>query len=113
MPAFPGVSTWAGLPPTPFSLATDLGRWLFGVGAHMWTVDVARAYRQLRTDPLSALLFGITLDGARYVDVPLPIGCRTSGAACVRVMSAITWIMSRRGHHTLVYFDDFVGCEAT
>ena len=28
-------------------------------------------------------------------------------------MSAVTWIMSRRRHHALVYVDDFVGCEAT
>ena len=31
----------------------------------------------------------------------------------MRVMPAITWIMSRRGHHALVYVDDFVGCETT
>ena len=74
----------------------------------MWTADVARGYRQLRGDPLSAPLFGITLDGIGYVNVALPFGCRTSGAACVRVISAITWIMSRRGHHALVYVDDFV-----
>ena len=28
-------------------------------------------------------------------------------------MSAITWIMSRPGHHALIYVDDFVGCEAS
>ena len=78
----------------------------------MWTADVARAYRQLRADPLSVPLFRITLDGVGYVDMALPFGCRTSRAG-VRVMSAITWIMSRRGHHALVYVDDFVGCEAT
>ena len=26
-------------------------------------------------------------------------------------MSTITWIMSKRGHHVLVYIDDFIRCE--
>ena len=57
--------------------------------------------------PLSAPLFGITHD------IALPFGCRTSGAACVRVMSAITWIISRRGLHALLYMDDLVRCKAS
>ena len=38
--------------------------------------------------------------------VTLPFGCRTSG---LHVMSAITWIMSKHGHHVLVYVDNTRG----
>ena len=63
--------------------------------------------------PCRPPLFIITLNGTSYVNVALPFGCHTSGAACMRIMSGITWIMSRHGYHALVYVDDFVGCEAT
>ena len=60
--------------------------------------------------PLAQPLFGTLVDGRRYVDVALPFGCRTSGAACVRVTSAVAWLMRRQGFHALVYVDS---CEAS
>ena len=91
----------------------DVSRHLIneGIEVYCWTTDVSWVYRQLWGDPLSAALYCITLDSATYIDMALPFGCRTSGAACIRVTSANTWLMSRRGHHLLVYVDDFIGCE--
>lgn len=84
-----------------------------GTSAVFWAADVARCYRQIRACPLSVPLFGITMDDMLYVDISLPFGCRTSGAACVRVTDAIGWAMSREGYNIKVYVDDFVGCEPT
>ena len=83
-----------------------------GTGAFLWSVDVSRAYRQLRTDPLSTALFGIVFGDAFFVDVALPFGCRSSGAACVCVTNAICDIMTQEGFTVIVYVDDFIGIEA-
>ena len=94
---------------------SDIGDRLcqLGSGAYLWSIDVSRAYRQLRTDPLSAALFGITHNGGFYVDTALPFGCRSSGAACVRVTQAICDFMRTEGFHVTVYVDDFIGVEST
>ena len=84
-----------------------------GEGCFMWSADISRAYRQIRSDPLSAPLFGITLGSDFYIDTALPFGCRTSGAACVRVTNAFAWIMRQAGFNVEVYVDDFIGCEET
>ena len=82
-----------------------------GSGAFLWSVDVSRAYRQLRTDPLSTPLFGVVFGDLFFVDIALPFGCRSSGAACVRVTQAICNIMKQEGYTVLVYVDDFIGIE--
>ena len=84
---------------------------LAGSGTFLWSVDVSRAYRQLRTDPLSAPLFGIVFGDHFFVDIALPFGCRSSGAACVRVTKAICEIMRQEGFTVIVYVDDFIGIE--
>ena len=69
--------------------------------------------RQLRSDPLRAPLFGITYENQFYVDIALPFECRSSGASCVRVTSAIMWMLKQQGFHGFVYVDDFIGIEAS
>ena len=117
-----GKSVNAGIPrreylgrPWSYSLPTvsQVGARMAGIGkgTYLWSADVSRAYRQLRTDPLSAPLFGITFEDSIYIDIALPFGCRSSGAACVRMTSAIAWIMAQMGYYTTVYVDDFIGAE--
>ena len=52
--------------PHSYSLPSvaDLARHLIeqGQGAYIWSADVLRAYRQLRSDPLALPLFGIIVD---------------------------------------------------
>ena len=120
----PGRSVNSGIPrreylgaPYIYTLptVTQVGDRLhdLGPGAYMWSADISRAYRQLRTDPLSSPLFCITMDEQLYIDTALPFGCRSSGAACVRMTAAIRWMMSKRNWFTLVYVDDFIGVELT
>ena len=82
-----------------------------GTNSHIWSADISRAYRQLRADPLAVPLYGITYEDRLYVDIALPFGCRSSGASCVRVTSAILWILHKMGYNGLAYVDDFIGVE--
>lgn len=41
-----------------------------GQGAFIWKADLARAYRQLRADPVDAALLGMMHRGKRYIVVP-------------------------------------------
>ena len=119
-----GYSVNAGIPrreflgePLLYSLPTvsmvgDRLRTL-GHGSYIWAADVSRAYRQLRADPLAAPLYGITFGGSFYVDIALPFGCRSSGASCVRMTSALLWMLKKLGFHGLVYVDDFIGVEGS
>ena len=75
----------------------------------MWCADLARAYRQLRTCPLSAPLLGIAIDGQHYTDIAPPFGCRTSSMACARTTNAVVYLLRKKGHHVHCYLDDFVG----
>ena len=84
-----------------------------GAGAYIWKADLERAYRQLRVDPLDTPLLGIEVDGLYYLDLCPSFGCRSSSSACQRTSSALSYLMAKRGFHTLAYLDDFAGCEQT
>ena len=58
--------------PNILNLADEVTR--LGRACYMWSADLARAYRQLRTCPLSTPLFGITLEGKYYLDAAPPLG---------------------------------------
>ena len=77
----------------------------------LWTIDLARAYRQLRTDPLSVPLLGITVNNKKYFDIAPPFGCRTSSMACARTTNAIVYLLKNKGYFVLCYLDDFIGVE--
>ena len=78
---------------------------------YMWSIDLAHAYRQLRTDPLSLPLLGITFNNMKYIDLAPPFGCRTSAMACARTTSAVVYILNHKGFKTFCYLDDFLGIE--
>ena len=80
-----------------------------GKNCWVWSVDLARAYRQLRTCPLSVPLFGIKAENKFYFDIAPPFGCRTSALACATTTNAITYLMKKAGFFSLCYLDDFIG----
>lgn len=85
---------------------------LVGSGAYIWKADLARAYRQLRTDPIDTPLLGVTFDQKIYIDNCPPFGCRSSSAVCQRTANAVVYMLARQGHHCIAYLDDFSGCES-
>ena len=97
--------------PGILDLAEEISR--LGEGCFVWCADLARAYRQLRTCPLSTPLFGITHDGKYYIDAAPPFGCRTSSMACARTTGAVVYLLRKMGHFALCYLDDFVGVAST
>lgn len=84
-----------------------------GSGSYMWTIDLARAYRQLRTCPLSTPLLGIQNNNKFYVDFSPPFGCRTSAYFCARTTAAVQWLLEKKGVVLLCYLDDFIGIAPT
>ena len=84
-----------------------------GRGCYLWSADLARAYRQLRTCPLSTPLLGIKFKGKHYTDIAPPFGCRTSSMACARTTNAVVYLLRKKGHYVQCYLDDFVGVART
>lgn len=83
-----------------------------GRGAFIWKADLARAYRQLRADPIDAPLLCIQFQGKVFIDKCPPFGCCSSSAACQRVANALAYLMAEKQHHCLAYLDDFAGCSS-
>lgn len=79
----------------------------------LWKADLARAYRQLRVDPIDTPLLGFGFDSQIYLDMCPSFGCRSSSGACQRVSSAVAYIMATRGFRVLAFLDDFAGVEDT
>lgn len=79
--------------------------------AWLWKADLARAYRQLRVDPIDTPLLGFSVDSQTYIDLCPSFGCRSSSGACQRVSSAVVYIMAKKGFNILAFLDDFAGCE--
>lgn len=86
---------------------------LAGRGAWLWKVDLERAYRQLRIDPLAYPLLGIRHNDKYYVDICPSFGCRVSGAAQQRVSEALCALLHTKGYKVLAYVDDFGGVQAS
>ena len=90
---------------------TDLLRLVIqaGKGAFLWSVDLERAYRQLRVCPLSVPLLGLYFESSYFLDLAPPFGCRMSAMACARTTGAVAWLLQQQGYKVLVFLDDFIG----
>ena len=80
---------------------------------YLWKADLARAYRQLRTDPFDVPLLTIHFEGQYWVDVCPSFGARLSGAACQRTTTAVVYLLAKNNIWSLAYLDDFCGVAAT
>ena len=76
----------------------------------LYKIDLSRAYRQLRSDPMDWPLLGIEWEGEYYVDLAIPFGLRHGASACQRTSEAAGEIAAaRHGSKTLAYVDDTCG----
>ena len=74
----------------------------------LFKVDVARAFRNLRVDPVDSLKFGIAWRGAFYVDIGIAFGW-THGSASFQLLSdAVAYIMNKEGVTLRCYIDDYI-----
>ena len=73
--------------PTPDMLARRMLQ--LGRGCLLYKIDLSRAYRQIRSDPLDWPLLGIQWQGQTYLDTAIPFGLRHGASACQRTSEAI------------------------
>lgn len=71
-------------------------------------MDLERAYRQLRADPLAYPLLVVQHEGQIFIYICPSFGCRSSGAAQQRVSQAVCHILKQSGHVVLAYVDALV-----
>ena len=74
----------------------------------IFKIDVSRAFRNLRVDPVDVLKLGISWDGSYYLDSAIAFGWTHGTCAFQMVADAIAHIMSTGGGKVLPYVDDFV-----
>ena len=79
-----------------------------GVGAYMFTVDVARAYKNFRVDPLDWPLMCINWEDRVYIETAMPFGARSSSNNMQRVANMITRILGEEGIRAKMYLDDLI-----
>ena len=84
-----------------------------GRGTYLYKTDLARAYRQLRVDPVDWPLLGFSHNGRFYMDLCPPFGLRTSALFMQRTSEVISFIHQKAGFRSRPYLDDFGGAEKT
>ena len=80
-----------------------------GRGAHLYKIDVSRAFCHVRLDPHDYDLLGLNWKGVTYVDAKLPFGSRHGTQIFQRLSDAIRHMMRRQGFTVLNYVDNFIG----
>ena len=88
--------------PSPLDLARLIAK--IGPNCRLYKIDLSRAYRQLRGDPLDWPLTGVLWDGQHYIDMAIPFGLRHGASACQRVSEA-----EEHCAETRAYIDDTAG----
>ena len=109
IPAFPRTLSMAPRSnPNPATLAAKILE--YGQGYLLYKVDLSRAYRQLRTDPLDWPFLMLQWDVQHYLDISIPFSLRHSASACQRTTEAVSAIAKEEaGADTAPYIDDTIG----
>ena len=92
--------------PTIDHLTAELTK--IGRGAHIFKIDVSRAFRHLKMDPFDYDLLGLQWNGA-FVETCLPFSARHGSQFFQRTRNAVCYIMKRCAYDIINYIDDFSG----
>ena len=79
-----------------------------GRGAHLYKVDISRAFRHVRIDPSDYDKLGLYWEGV-YFDSCLPFGFRHGSSIFQRISDAVRFIMREQGCPVINYADDVIG----
>ena len=79
-----------------------------GKGAHIFKVDVSRAFRHLNVDPRDYDLLGLNWNGM-YIDTRIPFGSRHGSQFMQRTSDAVRYVMRQHDVSVINYIDDFLG----
>ena len=80
-----------------------------GPGAHLFKIDISRAFRHVKIDPFDLDLLGLRWRDITYVDTCLPFGSRHGTQIFQRISDAVRFMMRHDGYDVINYVDDFVG----
>ena len=75
----------------------------------LYKIDLQRAFRNLRVDPLDYKALGLRWRDVTYVDVGIPFGLKQGAASCQLSTDAITYLMWTQRHFCVNYLDDVFG----
>ena len=79
-----------------------------GRGALLFKIDINRAFRHVKIDPLDYDLLGLFWEES-YIGTCLPFGTRHGTQIFQRLSDSIRYILKTRGFPIINYVDDFVG----
>ena len=103
-----------------FPSVTDLADRVIklGAGCLLWKRDLSRWFMQLKVDPADLDKLGFVWRGKQFLFTSLIWGCRNAGYNAQRVSSCVSFIHQKLGltisdeeFFSIVYIDDFAGCE--
>lgn len=77
-------------------------------GAYMCSIDIARAYKKFKSDPLDWPLLCLQWDNSYYCDISMPFGSRASSYHMQTVTNALVNVLENNGIYAHVYLDDLV-----
>ena len=80
---------------------------------YIYSIDIARAYQNFRSDPLDWPLQGISFAGDLLIDSALPFRERNSSFFMQKVAEFISRALTTSGACVLIYLDDIVGVAHT
>ena len=92
--------------PTIDDLTQELVK--IGRGAHIFKVDVSRAFRHLNVDPRDYDVLGVNW-GVTFIDTRIPFGSRHGSQFFQRTSDAVRHVMRLRDVNVINYIDDFLG----
>ena len=81
-----------------------------GKGCMLYKVDISRAFRHVKLDPMDYDLLGLRHD-CHYLDTYLPFGYRNGSAIFQRISDAVHHMMRRRHFDVINYIDDILGID--
>ena len=74
----------------------------------LFKIDVTRAFRNLRVDPVDVLKLGMSWNNQYYLSSAVVFGWKHGTASFQLVADAICYIMAQEGCKVLAYVDDFL-----
>ena len=84
-----------------------------GRGAYMFTIDLGRAYKNFRVDPLDWPLMCLEWGGSYYVETAMPFGARSSSSNMQRVANFLVRVLTDQGLCVTMYLDDLIAVAPT
>ena len=79
-----------------------------GCGVHIFKVDISRAFRHLKVDPLDIDLLGL-IRKKHYIDTCVLFGTRHGSQFFQCTSHAVRYVMRKHSHDIINYIDDFLG----